>query len=114
MQKNQTEKHDLRAIRWDEKDWDSLAKVARSVGLSRSDFVRSAALHAAKAVQAGVTPYFVGEANASLQNMGASFFSSEGDQKIGSGRDNSASTGRGAIDHGVGKGRSAPEKKRSV
>ncbi len=97
MQKNQQERHNLRGIRWDENDWDALAEVARSVGLSRSDFVRSAALHAAQAVKAGVTPYFVGEANASLQNMGASFFSWEADQKIGSGRDNSASTVRGAM-----------------
>lgn len=97
MEKNQVKKQNLQPIRWQESDWSALADVAQSVGMSRSDFVRSAALHAAKAVKAGVTPYFVGEANASLQNMGASFFSCEADQKIGSGRDNSASTVRGAM-----------------
>lgn len=84
-------------IRWQKTDWDGLAGVAQSLGISRSEFVRAAALHAAKAVQAGVTPYFVGEANASLQNMGASFFSCEADQKLARDETKSASPGRGAI-----------------
>jgi hypothetical protein len=84
-------------IRWRQKDWDDLQKVAQSLGISRSEFIRGAALKAAEAVQAGSIPYFVDEAKDSLQNMGASFFRPEGDQKIDCGAGNSASPGRGAI-----------------
>jgi hypothetical protein len=105
MEKNQVKKQNLQPIRWQESDWSALADVAQSVGMSRSDFVRSAALHAAQAVKAGVTPYFVGEANASLQNMGASFFSCEADQKLTT---ELAKAPRPVAERLRSKGRSAP------
>ena len=48
-----------RPMRWHESDWAWLAEVAKSVGVSRSEFVRRAALLAAKATEAGLTSYSV-------------------------------------------------------
>lgn len=87
----------LRSIQWHDADWLWLAEVSKSLGLSRSDFVRRAALAAAKSSANGITPYFLSEAKASPQNTRTSFFRSEGDQKKISGGDLGAGVGRGAI-----------------
>ena len=55
-------------MRWPDAEWDFLAVVAKSLGMSRSAFVRNAALTAAKATAAGLTPYSVAVAKATPQN----------------------------------------------
>lgn len=98
MAESKVRKQDnLRPIRWQHHDWFRLGDVAKSVGLTRSDFIRRAALAAADAHQNGMTPYSVRGPKATPQNMGANFFRSEGDTKKISGGDLGASVGRGAI-----------------
>lgn len=48
-----------RPIRWHDADWIFVGEVAKSVGLSRSAFVKRSALLAAEATRAGLTPYSV-------------------------------------------------------
>lgn len=55
-------------MRWPNADWDFLAVVSKSLGMSRSAFVRNAALTAAKATAAGLTPYSVAVAKSTPQN----------------------------------------------
>lgn len=62
------EKHNLKAIRWDEADWDMVGKLATRVGLSRSAFIKQATLGEAARVLAGGVPYFVGGPQATTQN----------------------------------------------
>jgi len=57
-----------KAMRWGEAEWAWLAEVAKSVGLSRSEFVRRSALLAANAHAAGLSSYFVRGAQATPQN----------------------------------------------
>ena len=61
-------------IRWKEADWFALADVAKSLGITRSEFIRGAAMKAAEDVALGVVPYFVSEAKASPQNTHINFF----------------------------------------
>ena len=57
-----------RPIRWHDADWIFVGEVAKSIGLSRSAFVKRSALLAAEATKAGLTPYSVGGARATPQN----------------------------------------------
>ena len=75
----------LRPIRWRHEDWFVLGDVAKSVGLTRSDFIRRAALAAADAHQNGMTPYFVSGPKASPQNTRINLFRPAGDQKLATG-----------------------------
>lgn len=67
------------AIRWENKDWDWLADVAKRAGMSRSEFVRNAALSAAATVERGGVPYYVPE-DFTAHNTRINNFRSEGDQ----------------------------------
>lgn len=75
----------LQSIQWRHEDWFRLGDVAKSVGLTRSDFIRRAALAAADAHQNGMTPYFVSEPKASPQNTRINLFRPAGDQKLATG-----------------------------
>ena len=75
----------LKPIRWEESDWLWLAEVAKSVGLSRSAFVKRSALAAATATANGMTPYFVSEPKATPQNTRINLFFTEGKQKLAAG-----------------------------
>ncbi|WP_157077029.1 hypothetical protein [Curvibacter delicatus] len=86
----------MKPIRWREADWERVSEVAKSVGLSRSEFVRSASLRAAEAVLSGGLPYFVEGAGATTQNTRIDLFRPEGDQKAD-----------------TGGGRNAPDRSRS-
>ena len=55
-------------IRWDDAEWAWLAEVAKSVGLTRSGFIKFAAHSMARATQAGLPAYSVGVAIATPQN----------------------------------------------
>lgn len=74
-----------RPIRWHDADWALVGEVAKSVGLSRSAFVKRAALLAAAATAAGLPPYFVSEAKATPQNTRINLFLTEGKQKLAAG-----------------------------
>lgn len=58
----------MQSIQWADSDWDYVGEVARSIGLTRSAFVRNAALNAARAVAGSLSPYSVGGATAAPQN----------------------------------------------
>ena len=75
----------LKAMRWPAEEWAWLAEVARSVGISRSEFVRRATIGAAKALEMGLTPYSVQGAKATPQNTRINFSGSEGDIKAAAG-----------------------------
>ncbi len=75
----------LQSIQWPDADWDYVGEVARSIGLTRSAFVRNAALNAARAVAGSVSPYSVGEAEATPQNTRIKLFSGEAGQKLAPG-----------------------------
>lgn len=68
MEPKQQAKHNIRPVRWDEAEWQWLATVAKSIGLSRSEFVRRSAREAAKAAVALIPSYSVGGASATPQN----------------------------------------------
>jgi hypothetical protein len=72
-------------MRWNDADWARLAEVARSVGLSRSEFVRRAAIGAAKALEIGFNPYYVEGPKATSHNTRINFSGSEGDIKAAPG-----------------------------
>ena len=55
-------------MRWDAKDWAWLDEVAKTLGISRSEFFRNAALEAAKATTSSQPPYFVGCQSGTRQN----------------------------------------------
>ena len=76
----------LKPIQWNEDDWVWLAKIAKSVGMSRSAFVRESALLAAKATEAGLTPYFVGGPKAFPQNTAINDFSNQTAKQVGGGK----------------------------
>jgi len=75
----------LQPIRWKEEDWFTLADIAKSLGITRSDFIRGATMTAAKNVALGVIPYFVSEVKTSPQNTHINLFSDEGRQKTNNG-----------------------------
>ena len=85
-------------MRWHEADWLWLAEVAKSIGLSRSDFVRRSALAAASAVTSGMTSYSVAVTNVTPQNTHPNQFRSpiakQGGVEVGGGEEpNHVSTG---------------------
>lgn len=65
----------IKAIRWDVQDWDMLATIAKRVGLTRSAFIKRAALGEAGLVLAGAAPHYVSGPTASTHNGGANTFS---------------------------------------
>jgi hypothetical protein len=65
----------MKAIRWDEDDWEMLATLAERVGLSRSAFIKQAALGEAAQVLAGAAPQYVSGPKASTHTGGANTFS---------------------------------------
>ncbi len=97
MEKKARVQDDLRSVRWPAGDWEWVGEAAKAVGLTRSDFVRRAALAAAEATANGMAPYFVSGAIASPQNTRTNFFRSEGATKTSTGGDRGASVVRGAI-----------------
>ncbi len=75
-----------KAMRWGDAEWAWLAEVAKSVGLSRSEFVRRSAMLAAQATAAGLTPYFVGGPQAQGQNTAINDFSTKTAQRVAGGK----------------------------
>jgi hypothetical protein len=66
----------LKAIRWDLEDWQLLATIAKRVGLTRSAFVKQAAMREAGMVLAGAAPHYrEGTPGAIPDNGGANTFS---------------------------------------
>lgn len=72
-------------MRWPDSDWLFLAVVAKSCGLTRSAFVRRAALAAANSAASGVLPYFVSGPKGTPQNTRINLFLTEGKQKLAAG-----------------------------
>jgi hypothetical protein len=64
----------IKTTRWEDSEWAWVGEVAKSVGMSRSDFVRQTVMMAAQATAAGLAPYFVGGPQATPQNTGANHF----------------------------------------
>lgn len=75
-----------KAMRWGEAEWAWLAEVAKSVSLSRSEFVRRSALLAANAHAAGLSSYFVSGAKATPQNTAINDFSNRTAQQVRGGK----------------------------
>jgi len=75
-----------KAMRWGDAEWIWLAEVAKSVGLSRSEFVRRSAMLAAQAASAGLAPYFVSGPKATPQNTAINDFSTPSAQAVGGGK----------------------------
>lgn len=65
----------LKAIRWDQEDWAMLATIAKRVGVSRSAFVKRAAMREAGLVLAGAAPHYAGGPTVTPHNGGAKTFS---------------------------------------
>ena len=61
-------------MRWPEDQWNFVGVVAKSLGMSRSAFVRNAALTAAKATAAELPPYSVAVAKSTPQNTRPNHF----------------------------------------
>ncbi len=55
-------------IRWNDAEWAWLAEVAKSIGLTRSGFIKLATLSMARATEAGLPSYSVDVAIATSQN----------------------------------------------
>jgi len=73
----------LKATRWAEDEWAWLAEVAKSVGLTRSGFIRVSTLAAARAAAAGIPPYYVSGALASPHNTRPNHFNTELREQVG-------------------------------
>jgi hypothetical protein len=102
---NKKTKKMLCAIQWQSSDWEWLAEIAHAAGLSRSAFVRKAAMAAATATANGVAPYFVGAPKATTQNT-----------RIGISGDNvngNVNAGDRCRGHGVSQGSSDDGRKKS-
>lgn len=61
----------IKPMRWTAEEWDYLAGVAKAIGMTRSAFVRTAALNAARATQSLSASYSVDGATATPQNTAA-------------------------------------------
>ena len=85
MSRKVAEQKTLKGTRWKPTEWAWLAEIAKSAGLSRSEFVRRSALMAARAAAAGVGPYFVERAIAPPQNTRINLFPGEAGQKSNTG-----------------------------
>jgi hypothetical protein len=88
----------LQSIQWVDTDWDYIGDVARSIGLTRSAFVRNAALNAARAVAGSLSPYSVDGATATPQNT-----------RPNQSRNPIAKQGGGELGGGRSRTRSAPQ-----
>ena len=75
MSEKKPQHENMKAMRWNVEDWEMLAKIAARVGLSRSAFVKRAALGEAGLVLAGAAPHYVSGPQASTHNGGAKTFS---------------------------------------
>lgn len=84
---NKTKLFNMRTTDNEMKFFDDVAKKA---GMTKTDFIFSAAKKAAQEYGVDPTPYFVSETKSSPQNMRTSFFRPEGDQKIDTGGGNGA------------------------
>lgn len=85
MEEKQQAKNNIRPVRWQENEWLWLADVAKSVGLSRSEFVRRSTMEAAKAAMVFSPAYSVCGAPATQQNTPTNHFD-RSIAKQGSGR----------------------------
>ena len=85
-----------------------IADAAKVAGVSKTEFIFSAAIEAAKRFGLDPEAYFVSETIVTPQNTRIGFFSSEGDQKVGHGVDKDASPASAGI--AIGKGRLTPTK----
>lgn len=65
MDTKNTETLEIKPVRWKSSEWELLGRVAKSIGMTRSELVREAALQRAKAV---APSYFVGRGEATPQN----------------------------------------------
>ncbi len=72
--------------RWDAADWAYLAQVAKSIGTNRSDFIRTAALNAARAISSLSSSYFVEGPKAPPQNTAINDFSNSTAKAGGGGK----------------------------
>lgn len=91
MEEKQQAKHNIRPVRWQENEWLWLADVAKSVGLSRSEFVRRSTMEAAKAAMVFSPAYSVCGAPATQQNTPTNHFdrsiAKQGSGRNGGGRE---------------------------
>ena len=76
----------IEGVQWRTEDWLWLREIAESVGLTRSAFVREAALAAARATANGLTPYFVVRPKAPPQNTAINDFSTSTAKAGGGGK----------------------------
>ena len=74
-----------------------IADAARIAGMSKTDFIFSAATEAAKRIGLDPSKYFVSEAKATPQNMGANAFLAPKEIKKLTAEQASAGAARGAI-----------------
>lgn len=74
-----------------------IADAAKVAGVSKTDFIFSAAIESAKRFGLDPAAYFVSGTIVTPQNTGAGFFSNEVDQKVHNGVGQGAGAGRGAI-----------------
>lgn len=86
MEATNTKRRVPKAMRWDEADWVWVGQIAKTVGLTRSAFVKRAALAAARATASGLTPYFVSGPKAPPQNTAINDFSNQTAQQVGGGK----------------------------
>lgn len=83
-----TEKRKARVpmpVRWAIEEWAFLLEVAHSIGTTRSEFVRTAALNAARATQSLLPSYSVDVAKATPQNTRINLFPGEAGTKLDTG-----------------------------
>ena len=76
----------IKTTRWAEAEWLWLAEVSKSVGLTRSEFVRQATLTVARAAASGCVPYFVSGHAVPPQNTAINDFSTSTAQAGGGGK----------------------------
>lgn len=69
------DQRDVKAIRFPKEEWAIVEALALKLGVSRSEFVKRAAMQEAARVLAGAAPHYVSGPKASTHNGGANTFS---------------------------------------
>lgn len=85
MTTQQKKKSGMWGIQWDNQDWAYVGVVARSIGMTRSAFIRNATLNAAYAAHGGFSAYSVDVARATPQNTRINLFPGEAGTKLDTG-----------------------------
>lgn len=69
------DQRDVKSVRFPKEEWDIVGALATKLGVSRSEFIKRAAMREAGLVLAGAAPHYAGGPTVTPHNGGAKTFS---------------------------------------